>query len=497
MEEVKSKFDLTSFKKASEQMIATNAAAYRSDIRGRVARLRDYSAEDIERIVNSGSLVEQQKLSRNYFWKDGFYRRIVVHYATLLLYSGILIPNPVLGKTLSKDAISKRYHAALDFVEKMSLPSLLTNFSIAALVDGCYYGVIQTLDKNNIAILDLPTGYCCSRFKDMKGNDIIEFDVSYFYTIIDKDKRREALALYPKVVSDAFRKYERGKTANRWVFIPSEIGICFPMFDSRPFFLNVIPATIDFEEAVDVEKERDLEEIRKIIVQKIPHLTDGGLLFEPDEAEEIHKGTVGMMKGNKNISVLTTYADVDSIVSKTSAEAASSNNLEKNIANIYFEAGVSGELFAAKGSSTVPFSNKNDLALMMYLGNKYSVFITNILNRLYSNTSMDFTYQILPVSYQNQKEYIEDNFKLAGMGYSFLLPALASGLSQRSYVNLKDLENDILSLEEKLIPLSSAYNQSAEAGTPGAPTKKEEEKAEKTIKNEETINKTGQGGSDK
>jgi hypothetical protein len=81
--------------------------------------------------------------------------------------------------------------------------------------------------------------------------------------------------------------------------------------------LSVIPATIDYDEAVVTERERDLEEIRKIIVQKIPHLTDGRLLFEPDEALEIHNGTVGMLRGNKNLSVMTTYADVEAIASKT------------------------------------------------------------------------------------------------------------------------------------------------------------------------------------
>jgi hypothetical protein len=32
---------------------------------------------------------------------------------------------------------------------------------------------------------------------------------------------------------------------------------------------------MDYDEAVDINRERDLEEIRKIIVQKIPHLQDG------------------------------------------------------------------------------------------------------------------------------------------------------------------------------------------------------------------------------
>ena len=44
----------------------------------------------------------------------------------------------------------------------------------------------------------------------------------------------------------------------------------------------------------------------------------------------MHSGAVEMMKGNKNISVLTSYADVDSIVSKAASEATT-NSLEKSL----------------------------------------------------------------------------------------------------------------------------------------------------------------------
>ena len=98
---------------------------------------------------------------------------------------------------------------------------------------------------------------------------------------------------------------------------------------------------MDYDEAVDINKERDLEEIRKIIVQRIPHLQDGALLFEPEEAAVMHDGAVNMMAGNKNISVLTTYADVDAVVSNTASEATT-NALEKSLQNVYANAGVSG-----------------------------------------------------------------------------------------------------------------------------------------------------------
>ena len=487
---------ISSYSKAQTKMIATSDATYGTlgTSRARyLERIREYTPEKIERIITSGSLAEQQALSRNFFYKDGYYKQIIIHYATLLKYAGLLIPNPSLGKKLSTSHISKRYYNALDYVEKMNLPVFLTDCATRALIDGCYYGVIVQLDKQNFSVLDLPSGYCQTRYKDLNGDDLIEFDVSYFNSIVDLTAKEQALASYPKFIRDAYKKWQKQKSSNSWVIIPSDIGICFPFFDGRPLFLSVIPASLEYDDAIQTERDRDAEEIRKILVQKIPHLQDGRLLFEPDEAAEMHAGAVGMLKGNKNISVLTTYADVDAVVSKTTGESTS-KTLEQIEKNIYAQAGVSGQIFSSTGSSTLDASIKNDIALMMYLANKFSRFITNSINRIYGNTNITFKYQILPVSIHNMDKFVDQSFKLSGSGYSYLLPVVALGLSQRDIVNLKELENDVLKLGEKLIPLSSSYTQSSDNPT-GRPKLDDNEKAEKTIKNEESLDNQAGGGS--
>lgn len=487
---------ISSYSKAQTKMIATSDATYGTlgTSRARyLERIREYTPEKIERIITSGSLAEQQALSRNFFYKDGYYKQIIIHYATLLKYAGLLIPNPSLGKKLSTSHISKRYYNALDYVEKMNLPVFLTDCATRALIDGCYYGVIVQLDKQNFSVLDLPSGYCQTRYKDLNGDDLIEFDVSYFNSIVDLTAKEQALASYPKFIRDAYKKWQKQKSSNNWVIIPSDIGICFPFFDGRPLFLSVIPASLEYDDAIQTERDRDAEEIRKILVQKVPHLQDGRLLFEPDEAAEMHAGAVGMLKGNKNISVLTTYADVDAVVSKTTGESTS-KTLEQIEKNIYAQAGVSGQIFSSTGSSTLDASIKNDIALMMYLANKFSRFITNSINRIYGNTNITFKYQILPVSIHNMDKFVDQSFKLSGSGYSYLLPVVALGLSQRDIVNLKELENDVLKLGEKLIPLSSSYTQSGDNPT-GRPKLDDSEKAEKTIKNEESLDNQAGGGS--
>ena len=168
-------FDLSSFSRAKDKMIATNDQAYRGirqTIRERMwERLHEYTPEEVADIIESGSLVEQQKLSRHFFNTDGYYKHIITHYATLLKYMGLLIPNPSAGKNLSTPHIQKRYFSALDFVESMKIPTWMTNCALRALVDGCYYGVRVDVDRNAFAVLDLPAAYCCSRFKDLSGND--------------------------------------------------------------------------------------------------------------------------------------------------------------------------------------------------------------------------------------------------------------------------------------------------------------------------------------
>lgn len=513
-------FSLDSFTKAKQQMIASNDSTYgtsRNTYWDRRELLRDYTVEEVQDIINSGSSSEQQKLSRRYFHKGGYYTQIVLHYATLLMYAGLLIPNPSVGKKLSTSHIQKRYYAAMDYVERMHLPTFLTNCAVRALTDGAYYGIVTELEKSVFTTIDLPAEYCRSNFKDAFGNDVIEFNLAYFNSISDRDARKGALEAYPKAVSEAYRKWSAGKRG-QWFIVPSEIAICFPLFWGRPPFLSVIPATIDYDEAVATERERDEEEIRKIIVQKIPHLTDGRLLFEPDEALEIHTGTVGMLKGNKNISVMTTYADVDAITSKTQADN-SGTILEKMEKNIYAQAGVSSEIFTSSGSSSLSTSLRNDIAFMMVLANKFAGYVTNLLNRKFSNSNVSFQYKILPVSYHDYDKFVDTSHKLVGSGYSLLMPAMALGLSQKDFLNLKDLENEVLKVGSKLIPPSTSYTQSSQpadgdgtsdgedadgnqqTGKPvvtdqnpgGRPSKEEGEKADKTLEKEKSLDKNGGG----
>jgi hypothetical protein len=201
-----------------------------------------------------------------------------------------------------------------------------------------------------------------------------------------------------------------------------------------------------------------------------------------------------MLKNNNNISVLTTYADVEVQGTNTTNESVTKNNLEKIANTVYRSAGVSGNIFASSSNMALSVSLQNDLALVMPAANKISNMLTNAINSLYGNTIVRFKYNILPISYYNEKEYLDNTYKEATGGYSFLLPALAVGLNQKDLISIKDLENNLLKMSEKLVPLSTSYTESGSNDGAGRPSLPDSEKSDKTVKNIQSQGNSDSGG---
>lgn len=444
-------------------MIASSEAAYvKSDKKSIRNKNRAYSRKEIIRIVEEGDPVERANLSEFFFATNGIYKRIILHYATFLTYSWILVPytkNKYGKPNLADKKIQAAYYDAANFCSTFQIESKCAQFSRDVFVKGAFYGLIHdTGDK--VVIQKLPFDYCRSRFKNIDDIDIVEFNVAFFDTIRDEKTRQEILSTYPLVVQQGYKKY-KFHDGNKWIFIPAEMGIYFVYFDERPFFLDLIPLLDDLNDYLDLDKQRNLQALRKIFVQRVP--IDGmKLVFEPDEAEEMHDGSLDMLQYNDDVDVVTTYCDVDLLdMGSTDDEKTTFQEVQDLV---YSSAGVSKELFFATSEAGLEYSINNDLAMMMLLANFYAHFFTAILNYKFENKKVKFKLLILPVSYYNTESYTSRSKELAAFGYSFLTPALSTGLDQTSLTALKLLENDCLDLDEILKPLQSSYTQSGKVG---------------------------------
>lgn len=451
-----------------------------------IASLMEWTPELVSETLTKGSLETRRKLSRHYFYTNGLYRETLTYYATLLTYMGILIPSPQNNVKINSKKVQKNYSAALDFLKKSSIQNKCFNWALDILIYGGYHGIISD-KKDRLVVMDLPPIYCRSLYTTEDDEDVVEFNLSYFNTISDENVKKKALNCFPSYISKAYKKYSKGDI-DEWFMLPPETTISYSLFGSNgPPFLDLIPAIIGYENDLEMDRKRNKEELKKIIVHKIPHLTDGTLLFQPPEVKVMHDGVCEMLAGNENIDVFTTYGEAELLNTKTSNDSHVSNT-ESSRQDIFMKAGVSQELFSATASSALPASTRRDLAFCMTMANKFSTVITKTINRLFGAKNLSFSYIFLPISYQNQYDYVDKALSLANGGYSLFAPAAAMGIDQKDLIDLKNLENT-LGLNDILKPLNSAFQQSGNDSngdgdtSRGAPELPLDQKSDKTITN--------------
>lgn len=458
------------FKKAIERMIATSKDAYKkTDNKFGRNSSKLYSREDIDRIVSTGNPIERANLSEYFFTTNGLYKGIILHYATFLTYSWLVVPYLKNRRSkISDKKIAQAYYNATNFLTTFQVERKCALFAKEVLVKGAYYGLLHD-NGQKIVIQDLPFDYCRSRFKNAEDIDIVEFDLKFFDDQIrDETLRKEILKTYPRIIEKGYYSFKRSD-GPRWLFLPAEMGIYFSYFEEKPFFLDLIPLLDDLDDYKEIDKTRKKQALKRILVQQIG-LDGSELIFEPDEAEEMHNGVLNMLANNPDVDVITTYNDINLLDLSSDDDESTEVNRMQDL--IYESAGMSKEFFFPTTEAGLEYSANNDLAIMMILGYRFAHFFTALLNYKFENKQVKFKLNILPLSYYNSADYTSRARELASFGYCFLTPILSTGLDQTNLANVKMLENDLLELDEILKPLQSSYTQTGKTqGEPMGETK--------------------------
>jgi hypothetical protein len=458
-------------------------------------KTQNCSKEDVVSIIESGNDVQLRELSNSFFYSSGFYRRLLTYYSTILYYTPLIIPIATEGKKkISDKKCSERYYKALDFADGLNFEQLCRHFTLTVLRQGAYYGLLKETN-GNFVVQDLPYDYCRTRLKSYTGVNIIEFNVDWFDKIKDENLKKETLKNFPKEIRKAY--LTKGKK-EKWVRIPMEQGIHFTLYEDKPFFAPAIPSIVDSKAYVELEKARDSQQLRSLVIQEIDHTSNGDLVIEPEESVELHKGLTKITKANDNIDGITTYGKIK-VERLLEESAAQKDNIEKISKVMYMESGVSRQLFAAEGNSSVERSIQNDISTIYPLAEQYAIWLKVCLNSHFADKNVKFSAVILPVGQYNYKDYMTQAMSSAQYGYSSLIPAVAMGISQNEFINLKELENELYNMTDLLLPLRSSHTENGETTGNGGKTdaeikdakskgasKADENRSEQTIKNRES-----------
>lgn len=457
---------------------------------------------EILRAINNCDYEAMRDISNFFYKTSGIYSRLCRYMAYLYRYDWLLTPY-VVSDTVKEDKILEGFNKALVYLDNFEVKRYFGEVALKVIRNGCYYGYLIP-QSDRLVIQELPPKYCRSRF--FVGNKpAVEFNMKFFDDMYrDSTQKMKILNLFPSEFKKGYIKYKEGKlpadfigdTAGWYLLEPQNV-IKFNMNgEDFPAFVSVIPAIIDLDEAQALDRKKMQQQLLKIIIQKMPMDKNGDLIFDVDEAQELHNNAVRMLGKAIGIDVLTTFADVDVADMADNKTTTTTDELAKVERGVYNEAGVSQMQFNTDGNIALEKSILNDEAAMYNLLAQFESFLNDMLKPFNKNPKkLYYKVQILTTTIYNYKEMAKLYKEQTQLGYSKMLPQIALGQSQSSILANAYFENDILDLVNVFIPplMSSTMNAEAiaktgEDGKAGRNEKPDDQKSEKTIKNKEAMN---------
>lgn len=413
----------------------------------------------------------------------------------------------------------------LNYFDNSYIKKICGDIALQVVKNGCYYGYIVPSEKNLI-LQELPVRYCRTRYS-VNNTPVVEFDMRFFDTFRDMNYRLKVLKLFPEEFAKGYVLYKQGKLAleeavgcqhiGSWYVLEPENCIKFNINNSDvPIFVNSIPTIMDLDAAQDLDRKKQMQKLLKILVQKLPMDKNGDLIFDVDEARDIHNNAVQMLQRAIGVDVLTTFTDVDSIDMSDKNTTTTTDDLAKVERSVYNSLGISQNLFNTDGNMALEKSVLNDESTIRSLILQFNIFFNRIIEKKSSNKKYNFRFYLLETTQNNYQALSKMYKEQAQMGQSKLLSQIALGHSQSFILNAAHFENEILHLSEIMIPPlmsstmgsedilglkgSSSNNKTqnnsgssgsgtakASNGEAGRPEKPDDQKSEKTIQNKEAM----------
>ncbi len=460
--------------------------------------------EKIQRAISQRDIPHLQEVSDFYYDVSGIYGRLVRYLAYLYRYDWVVIPY-LNNKDMDNDAILEQFSKVLHHLDASNIKAVLGDIALKVVKNGVYYGYRVDTDRKSL-LQELPTEYCRSRFYT-NGKPLVEFNVKFFDDKFrDANQKMNVLKSFPTEFLKGYAAFKEGRLEAEvgeqpgWIILDSDFAVKFTTHGSdMPPLSSVIPALINLDEAQELDQKKTLQDLLKIVIQKMPIDKNGEMIFDIDEAKEFHQNAVQMLGKAIGVDVLTTFADIEVANMSDKQSATSKDDLQKVERSVYNEAGISQMLFATDGNLALDKSILNDEAAMYGLLLQFEDFMNGILEGLFNNSEIEFQVDMLTTTIYNYKDMSKLYKDQAMLGYSKFLSQIALGQSQSSILASAQFENDVLSLSQLMIPLQNSNTMNSadilNAGKPGKPEKAtgrpekaDDEKSEKTIMNKESMN---------
>lgn len=429
--------------------------------------------EQLFKIIENNDITDKRNFSKYYYNRSGMYSRAVRYISDIYKFDFVIYPNLDLDDELPEEKqkkILQKFNNVLEHFDNSAIQLMSRKWAINVCLHGCYYGYICDDVNDKLVIQDLPVDYCRSRFT-YRGLPLVEFNVQYFDKVAKEESfRKKLLELFPEEIRKAYRKYKNGGLQPEdqgdsagWVLLDVDRAFKFNFSDSDiPPFLSAIPSLLELEEVQDLEKEKLLQEIQKILIQTFDLDKNGQIPFTTTELQQLNQNAVDMVGDAVGVSVLSTIADVHMEDLSTNTPTDSQNRAAAAEDTAYNQFGISTNLFNTDGNLALDKSITIDEAFAKPLLLQFEQFFNRYLEWKFNKKDFKFRFKMLTTTIFNYKDFSNSYKDLTKLGFSRFYPIVALGHTQKEVISLAKLEQQILQLDAYMLPPFSSNTMSSD-----------------------------------
>lgn len=400
--------------------------------------------------------------------QSGNYYRIIKYLAGLPTLDYFAYPSAK-AKLDNPDKILKDYTKTAETLDKMRVKQNF-RFILERLLEHGEVYLYEIEDSKGITYREMPSSYCRISFIE-NGVYLYEVDMNQFSD--------DTIEEYPVEFQNAYKR--RDSLEDGWYPV-SDKGFAFNAIGQYNHGFPVLSFMFDdlmgLEDTKDLNESKDKLDAIKLIHQKIPlDANKEKPVFDMEIAKIYHDATKrGLPDG---VAVTTNPLDITS-VPFDKAMTRELDGVARAERNIWNSSGISDMVFGnqkASGEALKRSIISDETWILPFV-----LMFESYINKKISNTKFQISF--LETTYYNREEIVKtmkDSLSFGGSRTQFLA---ATGLEPLHILNIFKFEQDVLGIDDMLIPKPTSHTMSgSESGDEsGRPTQEEvgEEPTEST-----------------
>ena len=417
-----------------------------------------YSRDEIAKFLKNPYRYEKE-LRRAVIYlycASSHFRRLIQYFVSLSDLAYVVEPYKTDTSIAKPQTTRRNFRRVLNLLSSMDIKNQFEKILDVCFREDVFYGTIRETTDSTI-IQQLPSDYCAiSVVEDNVLN--VTFDFLYF------DKYNENLKLYPEEFGYKYELFKKDRANMRWqeLSAPNSFAIkCNKdiLSYAMPPFAGILREIYDLEDYKSLRMTKEEIENYALLVMQLGLDDEGNWQMDYDKAKKFYYNLSDVLP--EEIGAVLSPMPINKI-SFERTHPGTVDTISEAEQNLFTAAGVSSLLFnnAKASSNALLLSIKADQAMTYSVVKSLECMVNRFIHR--HGYGKYFKVTFLDCSIFTRKEVGDAYLKAATYGLPTLSYYAASqGLSQDALDGMNYLEDTVLELKRRLVPLKNSSTMSS------------------------------------